>query len=86
MALDSPADPVLPPLGARAGPIRIEMALAFDDVLLVPAYSRVLPSADRHPTRLTRTIGLNIPLISSAMDTVTEAAWRSRWRRAAASG
>ncbi len=47
-------------------------ALTFDDVLLVPARSRVLPSQVRTRTRLTRKIGLNIPLVSAAMDTVTE--------------
>ena len=52
---------------------RIMEALAFDDVLLVPAYSQVLPSSTSTRTRLTRTISLNIPLVSSAMDTVTEA-------------
>ena len=52
---------------------RVEEALAFDDVLVVPAYSQVLPSATDTRTRLTRTISLNIPLISAAMDTVTEA-------------
>ena len=52
---------------------RIEEALAFDDVLLVPGYSQVLPSATDTRTRLTRTIPLNIPIISAAMDTVTEA-------------
>jgi IMP dehydrogenase len=51
---------------------RVEEALAFDDVLVVPAYSQVLPSATQTRTRLTRTISLNIPLISAAMDTVTE--------------
>ena len=51
---------------------RIEEALAFDDVLMVPAYSQVLPAATDTRTRLTRTISLNIPLISAAMDTVTE--------------
>ena len=51
---------------------RIEEALAFDDVLLVPAYSQILPSATDTRTRLTRGITLNIPLISAAMDTVTE--------------
>jgi IMP dehydrogenase len=48
-------------------------ALTFDDVLLLPAYSQVLPSEVSLQTRLTRDIDLNIPLISSAMDTVTEA-------------
>jgi IMP dehydrogenase len=52
---------------------RVLEALAFDDVLLVPAYSQVLPTLVRTTTRLTRTINLNIPLISAAMDTVTEA-------------
>jgi IMP dehydrogenase len=52
----------------------IDEALAFDDVLLVPAYSQVLPSQTSVATRLTRRIGLNIPLISAAMDTVTESA------------
>ena len=53
---------------------RIAEALAFDDVLLVPAYSQVLPNAVSTATRLTREISLNIPLASAAMDTVTEAA------------
>jgi len=47
-------------------------ALTFDDVLLLPAYSQVLPSDVSLRTRLTRRIELNIPLMSSAMDTVTE--------------
>ena len=47
-------------------------ALTFDDVLLVPAYSKVLPSEVDLATRLTRDIALNIPLVSAAMDTVTE--------------
>ena len=47
-------------------------ALTFDDVLLLPAYSAVLPSEASLETRLTRTITLNIPLMSAAMDTVTE--------------
>jgi IMP dehydrogenase len=54
--------------------LRISEALAFDDVLVVPAYSQILPSMANTQTRLTRTISLNIPLISSAMDTVTESA------------
>ena len=48
-------------------------ALTFDDVLIVPGYSEVLPAETEIKTRLTRTISLNIPLISAAMDTVTEA-------------
>ena len=50
----------------------IEEALTFDDVLLVPAHSRVLPQQVSLETRLTPRIKLNIPLISAAMDTVTE--------------
>lgn len=48
-------------------------ALTFDDVLLVPAHSTVLPRDVNLATRLTRNIRLNIPLVSAAMDTVTEA-------------
>ena len=51
----------------------IQRALTFDDVLLLPAHSRVLPRDVSLKTRLTRRLGLNIPLISAAMDTVTEA-------------
>jgi IMP dehydrogenase len=47
-------------------------ALTFDDVLLVPAYSQVLPRDTRLATRFTRNISLNLPLVSAAMDTVTE--------------
>ena len=47
-------------------------ALTFDDVLLLPAHSDVLPNEVSLKTRLTRNIELNIPLISAAMDTVTE--------------
>ena len=47
-------------------------ALTFDDVLLVPKASAVLPAATRTDTRLTRTIKLGVPLLSAAMDTVTE--------------
>ncbi len=53
--------------------MQIREALTFDDVLLVPAASRVLPSGADTRTRLTRAIALNVPLVSSAMDTVTEA-------------
>ncbi|WP_374318700.1 IMP dehydrogenase [Aquabacterium sp.] len=48
-------------------------ALTFDDVLLVPAFSKVLPRDTSLATRLTRNIQLNLPLVSAAMDTVTEA-------------
>ena len=51
----------------------LHKALTFDDVLLVPAYSDVLPKDTSLQTRLTRNITLNIPLVSAAMDTVTEA-------------
>jgi len=54
-------------------PIRIAEAYAFDDVLLLPAYSTILPGQADTRTRVTREIALNIPLISAAMDTVTEA-------------
>ena len=47
-------------------------ALTFDDVLLVPAYSSVLPTEVDTRTRLTRKITLNVPIVSAAMDTVTE--------------
>ncbi|MGD8557280.1 MAG: IMP dehydrogenase, partial [Chromatiales bacterium] len=50
-----------------------EEALTFDDVLLVPAHSSVMPKDVSLATRLTRDIQLNIPLVSAAMDTVTEA-------------
>ncbi len=53
--------------------MRIREALTFDDVLLVPGASRVLPSTADTRTRVTKKIALNIPLLSSAMDTVTEA-------------
>jgi IMP dehydrogenase len=48
-------------------------ALTFDDVLLVPAFSQVLPRDTRLTTQLSRNIRLNLPLVSAAMDTVTEA-------------
>jgi IMP dehydrogenase len=72
MAFDVPrqSSPSSNPLGVVS---RVEEALAFDDVLVVPAYSQVLPSSTSTVTRLTRGITLNIPLISAAMDTVTEA-------------
>ena len=54
-------------------PREIPEALTFDDVLLVPREARILPNETDLRTRLTRDISLNIPLVSSAMDTVTEA-------------
>lgn len=51
----------------------IQKALTFDDVLLLPAHSRVLPREVSLKTRLTRKLELNLPLVSAAMDTVTEA-------------
>ncbi len=51
----------------------LQKALTFDDVLLVPAYSNILPKDTSLKTRLTRNLALNIPLLSAAMDTVTEA-------------
>ena len=50
-----------------------EEAYSFDDVLLVPSYSDVLPKDVDTRTRLTRELTLNIPIVSAAMDTVTEA-------------
>ena len=47
--------------------------LTFDDVLLVPAYSEVLPREVNVTSRFSRNIKLNIPIVSAAMDTVTEA-------------
>ncbi len=51
----------------------IQKALTFDDVLLVPAHSEILPRDVSLRTRLTRNLTLNLPLVSAAMDTVTEA-------------
>ncbi|MGA8832821.1 MAG: IMP dehydrogenase, partial [Desulfomonilaceae bacterium] len=50
----------------------VQESLTFDDVFLVPCYSELLPSAVDVQTRLTAAITLNIPLVSAAMDTVTE--------------
>src|SRR2546425_7769818 len=53
-------------------PFELRDGLTFDDVLLVPGASEVLPDQVDVRTRLTREIALNIPLLSAAMDTVTE--------------
>ncbi len=53
-------------------PENVEIALTFDDLLLVPAASEVLPNEVSLATKLTDTISLNVPLVSAAMDTVTE--------------
>src|SRR5258708_8238008 len=58
-----------PPTGTE-----VATALTFDDVLLVPQHSTVLPTRVGVCTRLTRNIRLNVPLVSGAMDTVTESA------------
>jgi IMP dehydrogenase len=54
--------------------IGLQTALTYDDILLVPRHSRVLPSEVDVTTRLSRNITLNVPLVSAAMDTVTESA------------
>ncbi len=59
-------------LDARMLEDRIRECLTFDDVLLVPAYSEVLPSEVDVRTRLSRNLSLHIPLVSAAMDSVTE--------------
>ena len=53
--------------------MKIRQALTFDDVLLQPGASEATPSEVNTQTRLTKSISLNIPLLSAAMDTVTEA-------------
>ena len=57
----------------------VQKALTFDDVLLVPAHSTILPREVSLKSKLTRSISLNIPLLSAAMDSVTES--RSEERR-----
>ena len=55
-------------------PDQLRDYLTFDDVMLLPAYSEVLPGQVDVSTRLTRSIELRIPILSAAMDSVTEAA------------
>src|SRR6266542_6326559 len=56
----------------NGGRNQVPLALTFDDVLLLPAHSKVHPRDVDLSTNLTKDIGLNIPVISAAMDTVTE--------------
>ena len=56
----------------KSNKIISDEGLAFDDVLLVPQYSEILPSQVSLATNLTRNIKLNTPILSAAMDTVTE--------------
>jgi IMP dehydrogenase len=60
-------------MAAIVQPLTGNEALAFDDVLLIPGYSAVLPAETNIGTQLTRSISLNLPILSAAMDTVTEA-------------
>src|ERR1700730_6370892 len=59
---------------SEGGPMEIRQALTFDDVMLVPAASGILPTDTNTGTRLTRQINLIIPLMSAAMDPVTSRA------------
>ena len=61
--------------------MEIRQALTFDDVMLMPASSDVMPGETDTRTRITREIELGIPLISAAMDTVTEGALAIAMRR-----
>jgi IMP dehydrogenase len=63
-------NPAIPSV-MQVGP-ELETALTFDDVLLIPRHSKVLPAEVDLTTRLTRNIRLNVPIVSAAMDTVTE--------------
>lgn len=64
----------------------ISEGITFDDVLLVPAYSEVLPNEVSLKTKLTKNIGLNIPILSAAMDTVTESGLAIEMARAGGLG
>jgi IMP dehydrogenase len=70
----TPSEAAPPATGGGAPRIAVELALTFDDVLLLPGYSEVHPRDVDTTTRLTRDITLNIPVVSAAMDTVTESA------------
>ena len=60
--------------------------LTFDDVLLMPAYSQVLPREVNIQSRLTKALTLNVPMLSAAMDTVTEATLLLAWQEKAVLG
>ena len=57
----------------------VKEGLTFDDVLLIPQKSEILPSQIDTKTKLTKDIELNIPLMSASMDTVTESKWLYQW-------
>ena len=57
----------------------IGTGLTYDDVLLVPSYSECLPNQVDLTTKFSRNINLNIPIVSAAMDTVTEVKWLLQW-------
>ena len=61
----------------------IKEALTFDDVLLIPRYSSVVPSETKLDTTLSKNINLKLPFISSAMDTVTDPKWLLQWPKTA---
>ena len=60
--------------------VPIKEALTFDDVTLAPNYSEILPSETDTSVSLTKNLKLKIPLLSSAMDTVTESKWQIQFQ------
>src|SRR5258708_27984521 len=73
--------------GADAAPrVRVEHALTFDDVLLVPRHSTTHPKDVSTVSRFSRAIALNVPLVSAAMDTVTESEMATAIARAGGIG
>jgi hypothetical protein len=58
----------------------VETAITFDDVLLVPSYSEVLPNQVSLKSRLTDKISLNVPIVSAAMDTLLKLIWQLHWQ------